>query len=232
MNWLVIVILLVFLANIVWGYKKGFMQVALSLVSWVLVLIACHTITPIVADFIIEKTPLAAVVQDAVSEKVNEIIDDVTSGAADAMSNDVIAQIEEKLPEQIKEAILGEHTSFSDLITSTGDVDIDTAGLAKNAAYLLALVIVLIVSRIALIIVEKFLGLVSMLPLIGQADTLLGIAAGFVKGLVWCWVILTIIAMLAYTGTNTDLLVLVNESEILTWLYENNLILNTLSKVL
>ena len=232
MNWLVIVILLVFLANIVWGYKKGFMQVALSLVSWVLVLIACHTITPIVADFIIEKTPLAAVVQYAVSEKVNEIIDDVTSGAADAMSNDVIAQIEEKLPEQIKEAILGEHTSFSDLITSTGDVDIDTAGLAKNAAYLLALVIVLIVSRIALIFVEKFLGLVSMLPLIGQADTLLGIAAGFVKGLVWCWVILTIIAMLAYTGTNTDLLALVNESEILTWLYENNLILNTLSKVL
>lgn len=232
MNWLLIVILLIILANIVWGYKKGFMQVALSLVSWLLVLIACYTITPIVADIIIEKTPLAAVVQDAVSEKVNEIIDEVASGAADAMENEMVAKIEENLPEQIKGVILGEHASFGDLITSTGDVDIDTTELAKNAAYLIALVIVLIISRIALVIAEKFLNLVSKLPIIGQADALLGIAAGLVKGLVWCWVLLTIIAMLAYTGTNTDLLAMVNESKILTWLYENNLIMNTLSKVL
>lgn len=232
MNGLLIVILLLFVGNIIWGYKKGFMRVALSLVSWVIVLIACNVLTPVIADVIIDKTPLAEVVQGAVNEKLNEVIDEVTSGAANVMDNEIIAQIEEKLPVQMREAILGEHESIADLITSTGDVDVDTTDLAHNAAYLIALVIVLIISRIALIVVEKVLGLVSMLPLIGQADTLLGIAAGAVKGLVWCWVVLTVIAMLAYTGANTELLALVNESKILTWLYENNLIMKALSEVL
>ena len=71
-----------------------------------------------------------------------------------------------------------------------------------------------------------------MLPLIGQANTLLGIAAGALKGLVWCWVVLTIIAVLAYTGANTELIALVNGSQILTWLYENNPILMVVGKVL
>lgn len=232
MNWLLIVILLLIVGNIVWGYKQGFMKVALSLVSWVIVLIACYVATPIVADVIIDNTPLAETIQETVSEKLNEVVDEVVGGVANAVDNEAIAKIEEKLPEQVKEAILGEHASVKDLITNTGDVEVDTGELANNAAYIIALVIVLIITRIGLIVVEKVLGLVSMLPIIGQADTLLGIAAGAVKGLVWSWVVLTVIAMLAYTGTNTDLLALVNESKILTWLYENNLIMNVLSEVL
>ena len=147
-------------------------------------------------------------------------------------TNEKIAEVEAQLPAQLKDAILGEHESLADLVTSTGDIEVDTTDLANGAAYLVSLLIVIIVTRIGLIVVEKVFDLVAMLPLIGQANTLLGIAAGALKGLVWCWVVLTIIAVLAYTGANTELIALVNGSQILTWLYENNPILMVVGKVL
>ncbi len=229
MNWLLIVILALIIGNVAWGYKKGFMRVALSLVSWIIVLIACYVVTPGIADAIIEHTSLAEVVQEAVNERLNEALDEVIDGT---LNNEAIAQVEAKLPEQLRETLLGEHDSLADLVTGTGDISVDTTELANGAAYLIALIIVLIITRVALIIVEKVLNLVAKLPLIGQANTLLGVAAGALKGFVWCWVVLTVIAMLAYTGANTDLIALVSESPILIWLYEHNPIMGVLSQAL
>lgn len=229
MNWLLIVILVLIIGNIAWGYKMGFMRIALSLVSWVIVLIACHVVTPVVADVIIEHTPLADVIQETVTRELNEAIEGIVDGVID---DSAMAELESKLPSQLQDAILGEHESIADLITGSGEIQVDTTNLTEGAAYLIALIVVLIVTRIALIIVEMVLGLVSKLPLIGQANALLGLGAGAVKGLVWCWVILTVIAMLAYTGVNTELIALVNEAPVLKWLYDNNPIMNVLAEVL
>ena len=232
MNWLLIVILALVAGNVIWGYKKGFMKVALSLVSWLVVLVACYIATPIVAEGIVKHTPLAAIIQETVSDKLNSAIDEVMDDVAGALDSEKLAEVEAQLPAQLKESILGEHESLADLVTSTGDIEVDTTDLANGAAYLVSVLIVIIVTRIALIVVEKVFDLVAKLPLIGQANTLLGIAAGALKGLVWCWVVLTIIAVLAYTGANTELIALVNGSQILTWLYENNPILMVVGKVL
>lgn len=230
MNWLLIVILALVIGNVIWGYRMGFMKVVLSLVSWVVVLVACYVATPIVAEGIIQHTPLAEVIQENVTDALNNAIDEAMGEVADALNTEEIAQIEAKLPEQVKQMIFGEGKTLQDLITSTGEVEVDTTDLSNGAAHLIALLVVVIVTRIALIIVEKFLGLVAKLPLIGQADTLLGIAAGAAKGLVWCWVVLTVIAVLAYTGANTELMLMVNESEFLTWLYANNPIMMVVVK--
>ncbi len=232
MNWLLIAILLILVGNLIWGWKKGFISVAISLVSWVVVLVACYIATPIVSGVILEATPLAEIIRETVSEELNEVVDKAIEGAAGALNQEAIAEIEAQIPEQIKASILGEHENIADLITSAGDIQIDTTALAETASYLIALVIVMIVTRIALVVVEKALNLVAKLPLIGEANALLGIGAGIAKGVIWCWVVMTVIALLAYTGTNTELLTLVNESEILIWLYENNLIMNVLSGVL
>lgn len=230
MNWLLIIILAVIVGNVLWGYKKGFMSVVISLVSWVVVLIACNVLTPVVAEGILDNTPLAEVVQEAVNGQLNAAVDGVVS---DALDNETIAEIEAQIPEQILAVILGEHESFADLIASgKEEIQVDTTGVASAAAQLIALMIVLIITRVALVVVEKVLNLVAKLPLIGQANALLGVIAGALKGLVWCWVVLAVIAMLTYTGANTELIAMVNESAILTWLYENNLIMSALSGVL
>ena len=223
MNWLLIIVLAVIVGNVIWGAKEGFMKVALSLVSWIIVLIACYIATPMVSDYILENTPLAEVVHTTVTDAVNVALDEVSGGIADALDSQKIAEVEAGLPEQVKQLIYGkEGKTLEDFVDSVGEVEFDTTALAKGAAYIVGLIVVLAVTRIGLIIVEKILGLVAKLPLIGQANALLGIAAGALKGLVWSWVVLTVIAMLAFTGVNTDLMNFVNESEFLLWLYANN----------
>lgn len=222
MNWLLIVILALIIGNVIWGYKMGFMKVALSLVSWVVVLVACYIATPIIAEGVVKHTPLAEVIQETVTDKLNSAIDEVMDGVAGSLNAEQIAEINEQIPEQIRTIIYGEGKTLEDLITSTGEIEVDTTALADAAAYLVALLIVIIVTRIALLVVEKMLDLVAKLPLIGQANTLLGIGAGALKGLIWSWVVLTVVAVLIYTGANADLMLLITESPILFWLYANN----------
>ena len=93
---------------------------------------------------------------------------------------------------------------------------------------ILGFVVTVIVLRIAMVVVEFVLGVVSKLPLIGPMDKLLGIGCGALKGLIWCWVILAIVSVLALTGTNMELAAYISQSKILTWLQNNNLLLNLL----
>ena len=80
--------------------------------------------------------------------------------------------------------------------------------------------------RIAMMIVELALGVVAKLPLIGPMDKTLGLVCGAGSGLIWCWVILAVVSVLALTGTNTELAAYVSQSQILTWLQDNNVLLN------
>ena len=129
MNWLLIVILALVVGNVIWGYKKGFMKVALSLVSWIIVLLACYIATPIVSEGIVKHTPLAEMVHVAVNDKINTAIEDVMDEVTGALDSEKIAEVEAQIPEQIREMIFGEGKTLQDLVTSTGYVDVDTTEL-------------------------------------------------------------------------------------------------------
>ena len=225
MNWLLIVILALLVGNVLWGYKQGFMRVVLSIVSWVLVLVVCYAATPVVTEVILDKTELESIVQVTVNNKVNEIVDGIAEGIADESG---LAQLETSLPAEVKEVVLGEHDSLADMLKAEGKIKIDTAQIAHSAASLIALVIVLIAARLVIFAIDKLLGLASKIPIIGPTDKMLGLIAGGVKGILYCWIILAVIAMLALTGANTELVAMVNASPILAWLYENNFIVNML----
>ena len=225
MNWLLIVVLALLAGNIIWGYKQGFMRVVLSIVSWVLVLVVCYVATPVVTEVILDKTELETMVQATVNNKVSEIVDGIAEGIADESG---LAQLEASLPAEVKATILGKHDSLADMLKAEGKIKIDTSEIAHSAASLIALVIVLVATKIVIFVIDKLLGLASKLPIIGPTDKMLGLFAGGVRGLLYCWIILAVIAMLALTGTNTELAAMVNASPILAWLYENNFIVNML----
>ena len=73
MNILSIVILAVFALSVFLGYQKGFLKTAFSLVSWILVLVLCNYLTPVVTTTLIEKTDVEVVIQTTVEEKLTAI---------------------------------------------------------------------------------------------------------------------------------------------------------------
>ena len=108
MNILTIIILAVFAICVFSGYKKGFLKTAFSLVSWLLVLVLCNFATPIVTDLLIQNTDVEVIVQHTVEEKVMDAVEQ-------AVHNSNVSELEAALPAEIKNLLLGDHESLSEL---------------------------------------------------------------------------------------------------------------------
>ncbi len=222
MNILTIIVLAVFVLSVLDGYRKGFLKTAFSLVSWILVLILCDYATPIVTTALIETTDVEVLIQSTVDAKLGEVITETleTSG---------ITELEATLPAELKAMLLGEGVSLQEVVAS--GAPLDTSSLVNGIVEILGFVITVAILRIAMKIVEMALGIVAKLPLIGPMDKLLGFACGAGSGLIWCWVILAVVSVLALTGANTELATYVSQSQILTWLQDNNVLLNLIVNV-
>lgn len=221
MNILTIIVLAVLVLSVIGGYKKGFLKTAFSLVAWIVVLILCNFVTPIVTDMLVEKTEIEVVVQKTVDTKIDQVINETINETIEGTD---LAELEAALPAELKDALLGENGSLQEVVTN--GVDLDTAGLVNGIVGILGFVITVIVLRLAMMVVELALNLVGKLPLIGPMDKILGLACGAGKGIILCWVILAVVSVLALTGTNTELATYISQSELLTWLQDNNVLLN------
>ena len=223
MNILTIIILAVFALCVFSGYKKGFLKTAFSLVSWIVVLVLCNFATPIVTDLLVQNTDVEVIVQTTVETEMLAAIEQMGEGYD-------ISGLEAALPAELKTLLLGDKESVMDLFLSSA-APMDLSPVVDGIVGVLGFVVTVIILRIAMVIVEFVIGIVGKLPLIGPMDKLLGIACGGAKGLIWCWVILAVVSILALTGTNTELAAYIAQSELLTWLQDNNLLLNIIASI-
>ena len=223
MNILTIIILAVFALCVFSGYTKGFLKTAFSLVSWIIVLVLCNFATPIVTELLVQNTDIEVVVQAAVEEQMMAAIEQVGEGYD-------VTGIEASLPAELKTLLLGDKENIMELLLSSA-APMDLTPVVDGIVGILGFVITVILLRIAMVIVEFLLGVVAKLPLIGPMDKLLGIACGGVKGLIWCWVILAVVSVLALTGTNTEFAAYIAQSELLAWLQDNNMLINLIAGI-
>ena len=183
----------------------------------------------------IEKTDIEIMIQSALDEKVNEMmLDALNTGEVSKLSDDFVGQIIVTIPEELQAVLPEELKNMlqSGSIEMDGVVQsvIDTAWITERVVNAVALLIVLIFSRVAIMLAEFALGIASKLPLVGPLDKFLGFACGVGKGLVWSWGVLTVVSVLALTGTNTEWAGCIAESQFLTMLQENNLIVKLFVK--
>lgn len=236
MNILLIIILAVLVLCLFSGCKNGFIKTIFSLVSWIIVLVVCNIATPMVTEMLIEKTDIDTTIQMALDAKIDEMISRAVTESGvtemtEAISEGALFEIPEELqavlPDEIKNILMDNGVTEN---VSIGADLIDTSGLVNSVMGILSLLIVMVVVRVALLVVELVLGIASKIPIIGPLDKVLGLACGAGKGLIWSWVILAVVFVLALTGTNTELVGYISESQFLTWLQENNLIINLIVK--
>ena len=236
MNILVLIVLGVALACVLSGYKNGFMKTILSLVSWLIVFVVCNIATPMVTEFLIQNTEIETTIQNVLDAKIDEMI-------TEAMKETGLSELEAVLPEELDElesleiseelkAALPEELRemFFSNKEETNIKMVDTASIAVKSVEILSLLLVLVFTKLALLVVCFVLGIAAKLPLIGPLDKILGLFCGAGKGLIFAWIILTIVSVLALTGVNTEWASYISESEILTILQNNNVLLNLIVK--
>ena len=215
MNWLVVIIFIIFFINLYQGYKKGFLRTALSLVSWIFIIVIANMFAPQLAQMLISQTSIDETIIQFINERLIETVD--------------VIGIAEQLPVVLRELLFENSNSFEGILIS--DI-LKTEELLLpyifKILHILCMIILTIALRCAVIIVDKILAFATNLPLIGQADKTLGLFLGIVKGLVLVWILMSIITIGFMLNINSFDIAIINESQILRLLYENNPFLNVI----
>lgn len=234
MNWLLIVVILLLAGNIAWGIYRGFLRVVLSVAVWIVMLVFVTWAAPYAAELLREHTQIDERIEAGCEEGLRALVRG-EGAKADGGNTHENAQTEAsrkeqgiRLPEVIADQLLDTGELADHLLSDTGVYAKAAEQAANLALRSIAYVSVLAVIWLAFHILMTVLDLIAKLPVIEGANRLLGGAAGLVKGVLLVWLLFAFIALGSATAVGTVLISRIYESELLVWLYENNLVLTIL----
>lgn len=301
MNWLFIVVMLIFLIGMVIGIVRGGVRVAVSLGTTLVTFILVTLLTPHVSKLVYERTPIGTsleeqiyttmsklattsilgelgVSEETVKSKLQEhgitetalnqagiTVEDILAGRVDraelarnGITDEILNyQIEAEetdleevpetetaevpdIPRQAQRAAI-EYAEipalFKELLKENNNSEIyETLGANNFVQYvakylartILNIIIFLAVFLILTIILRAIifaLDIVTGLPVVGTVNRLIGMAIGLVAAYVVVCVLFTFIVLLFQTSFGQNMYALIERSPVLTFLYENNVVL-------
>ena len=236
MNGLLIAVAVIFLVGMFWGYYKGFIKIVASLATTIATIALVGFLTPYVSDMVMKVVPMESLMQEKCieilfpeSKETEEYtIPDEIEGSRDAQ----ISLIEQaKIPDLFRQSLLENNneeiyeslgvTKFSEYVGSY---------LARLLANIISFLLVLVVVTIAVRIIVSALGIIGKLPVIGGINRLAGGVLGIGTGLIIVWVMFVVITLLYNTEIGEMCFSYIEESKFLTELYNNNILLNFITK--
>ena len=234
MNWVLIVVLLIMTLSVIWGYKKGFIHIAYSLVAGLLALLFVSWAMPHINHYVLENTSLYEKLETSIEEAITQRANEQTQEEIDENQNkgedeDEITSLGIKLPEAISRDILEKLKGTTDEFLENNGV---YAALAKNMAELvikgISFLTALVVAWILIQVVSKLLGVVAKIPIIKGANHTLGLLAGGVSGLILVWILFCVVALSTTSEFGATVVANIYDNRLLTYLYENNGILQVI----
>lgn len=214
MNWLFIIVAIVFLIFMIRGWAKGFLRLLFSLVSVLVIIGLMSWLAPKVATGLQEHTPIYQMVQDRCEEKIQEKFETEASSFEECIEEESIA-----LPHKV----IG-------YLVENGETALENAGVYQNIAarmaqMLLSGVSFLIGFLIAIIIVKtigKMLGIIDHIPILNGMNRLLGLLGGLAEGYIIISLFFAGLVLFSTTKIGLTLTQHIDQSVLLSKLYYNN----------
>ena len=227
-NAFLIIVALILIGCTVLGGIKGFVHTIFTMFSLFIIIILTGVLSPYVADYINGHTDVPKSIHSKVEEKIN--LKEKISSDSSANRNDLIDKMD--MPEQLKEVIKEKSQAAGDAFSATteaaseklvtGIYDRITDLIVSAIAYLFTFAVVGVIVLIAGILLD----IVSKLPGIKQANAILGVIVGFVQGYLAVSVVYIAAVAFAATELGASVISQVAESEILTWFYNHNIVVD------
>lgn len=241
MNWLLILVIIVIGGLAYRGYKKGLIRMVLSLATIILSVIITGVLGPVVSKSLCDSEVVLNYVSDGVNQGlgIEKSMSDMSEQmAAGIRGEDNTIKIGEKdrksfisgldLPDLLSDSLLD---GTADLIQETGQVTAHTFSdyvcdmLAKIIIRTLTYVIIFFIARIILKILVTAFNVVDKIPIVEDASELVGCFIGAGTGLIVVWVGFMILVAFSSTDFGIQCYRCINESPVLAFLYNNNLLL-------
>lgn len=223
MNWLTVVVILILVVSMIIGYKKGFVRLVVSLAAMLLTMIIVAAITPYIGETIKTQTGIYDVIQENCIELLKSNGKENTK-----IDQDTILE-SSKLPDVVKYAMA---TGGEDLLEGIGAYEYIGDFMANIVIYALAFIIAFLVITIIFRVTILSLDIVTKIPVINGINKLAGVLVGTIQGVIIIWIGFLIVFLCSGTSFGKMLTAQINQSIMLDFIYNNNLILQLITSFL
>lgn len=212
------------------GYRRGALRILISMAALILTLILASFFTPTATKLLKEYTPLYDTINKQMVTFVGEKIDQSAKEQGTEVQGNALASL--PLPESLTDVLIENNNDIAYSKLGVGDFSSYAAGsltviLMNAISYIGLFIIISIIFRIIMFIAD----IISKLPIINGVNRFVGTILGVVQGILIIWVLC--IALTAFSGTTygQKIFEMVNDSLFLTFIYNNNLLINIVTSL-
>ncbi len=229
MNLLFLCIAGFILLCIVIGYIRGFFRCAASLVGVILTIVLSAIIAPILSTILADYTNIDENIYAAIVERFELELSDTTLTRSQELG--LIDELE--LPESIKNSLIAncnaEGYASLGVTTATQYVASSLTSMAmRGVAYALTSIIVFII----VLIVVNVMNIASYIPIVSGINHVGGAIFGACHALIFIWLFLLVVTLCAVFEWASAIITMVDESTLLSWIYNSNVFLKIVGSIL
>ena len=228
MNVLTWIILLILAAFTLSGWSKGFVRVFAGMFFFLASTVLVYYATPYISDFIKENTPIYQAVEENCREMLKGGEGQENSGLEQKKFIEGLG-----LPEALEKQLLGGSDSGSSVdraVEGVSDYLAEyMAGLILNIlTFVVTLAVVNLVLRMTVLTLDNL----AKLPVLNSINKAFGMVLGAAQGLMVVWVAFLVITAFGNTDAGRKLLEMIHESPILDFLYNINIFLKIMLRMI
>lgn len=213
MNWLLIIVVAIIVLNAFIGRKVGLVKIIFSLFSFIIALILTAWISPSINGMLKNNETF----YEKASQKVEDML--FRDQAETTNDEDLIEGL--PLPKSIKESL--QENKEKQVANIKSYIISHVTDIVINA---LAFVLTFVVVFVGLWVLSIALNIISKLPILNQLNKIAGFFVGGLQGVLIVWIIFILITIFAGTELGGVAYKQVEESTILSYLYDKNVLLN------
>ena len=225
MNWLLIVTGLIFLWNIIQGWRRGFVKILFSLLGIFVALGITYAVTPVVSEYISNHTGAYEKLEEKCAAGARKSL--ISKNEEDyAARNMYIELFGIELPEGVEDIMEGADKDLVDsIMDSMGIYDLigkKIAGMImKVLVFAGCLIIILLIIKIAYIVMNT----AAHLPVISTVNRMGGMALGILKSFLISWIIVALLVILGGTRLGKSAIECINANSLLGYIYSTDIFL-------
>lgn len=207
------------------GLKRGLVKMAFSLISVLVVLILVNILTPSVKE-LLRITPVYTSINTSIQEYVNEHITAATENLTHTGVNAQKTIIDGlPLPKGVKQSLAENNNEQSYESMAANNFGEYIANSLSDMILGAATFIILFVVLMLLInVLLQVLNIITKLPVIHTFNSIGGGIIGLIEALIVIWIACIVITAFSATAWGEVVCKAIAENEILSFLYDNNLI--------
>ena len=229
MNFLLIGVILFFVLITANGYRKGLLKSVLFCGTTILALIITSQCYQFVGKALDEYTNIGETIQTSIQESLEIKTEETTKVKRTEQTKKIEAL---NLPQGIKDALIeNNNLDIYNALNVDSFYEYIASYLSKLAINAIAYFITFILSGILIGLLLRVLDFITEMPILKEINKVGGLLLGAIEALIGIWIFFLVVTMFGSTPFGQTMYGYISDSVVLSFLYDNNIILNFITNM-